>query len=61
MSLVGQCQKCGAPAHLRCSVCGRTLCSKCLDSDERICAECASVARSRKGLPSVKHPPSRLG
>ena len=61
LSLVGQCAKCGAPAHLRCTICGRTLCVHCLDSEERVCPDCLEVQKRNKGLPSVKHPPSRLG
>jgi len=61
VSLVGQCQRCGAPAHLRCTVCGRTLCVSCLDTEERICPDCVAVQKRQKGFPTVKHPPSRFG
>ncbi|MCI4335501.1 MAG: hypothetical protein L3K04_07755 [Thermoplasmata archaeon] len=61
MALVGQCRRCGNPASLRCTVCGRLLCRSCLDSEERICPECTEARRHQKGIPSVKHPPSRLG
>ncbi|HEV2166781.1 MAG TPA: hypothetical protein VGS23_07415 [Thermoplasmata archaeon] len=57
--LVGSCQKCGAPATLRCSFCGRTFCRNCLDTDERLCAECRSLHKRSEGPDGPRLPPSR--
>jgi hypothetical protein len=42
-------------------VCGRTLCINCLDSEERVCPDCVEMQKKTKGVPSLKHPPSRRG
>ncbi|HTT26220.1 MAG TPA: hypothetical protein VMH90_04570 [Thermoplasmata archaeon] len=57
--LVGQCARCGAPANLRCTVCGRTYCRKCLDADERICPDCLGMQKRQKGELTARSPPSR--
>jgi hypothetical protein len=57
--LVGSCAKCGAPATLRCSLCGRTLCRNCLDADERICPDCQQMQKQSKATGGVRLPPSR--
>lgn len=57
--LVGSCARCGAPATLRCSLCGRTLCRNCLDPEERMCPECIQLQKKQKGSPGVPVPPSR--
>jgi hypothetical protein len=60
--LVGSCQKCGAPATLRCALCGRTFCRNCLDTDERLCSECLRQMK-RPGIsgPATPSPPPRVG
>ncbi len=57
--LVGQCASCGMPASLGCTVCGRTFCRKCLDADERICADCLRGQRQGRGPVESRPPPSR--
>lgn len=57
--LVGQCARCGTPASLGCTVCGRTFCRKCLDSDERTCSDCLEVQKHAKSPIESRHPPSR--
>jgi hypothetical protein len=58
--LVGQCARCGSPASLGCTVCGRTFCRMCLDSDERMCSDCAAVQKTHhKSLVAPRSPPSR--
>jgi hypothetical protein len=57
--LVGSCQKCGAPATLRCAFCGRTFCRNCLDTDERLCAECRGLHKKGEGVDGPRLPPSR--
>jgi hypothetical protein len=57
--LVSQCAKCGAPATLHCTVCGRTFCRTCLDVDERICGDCHTLQKNAKGSVGVRIPPSR--
>ncbi len=57
--LVGQCQRCGAPATLRCTLCGRTLCRNCLDTDERICPDCLALQKQPHGPVGPRQPPSR--
>jgi hypothetical protein len=59
LMLVGSCAQCGAPATLRCTICGRTYCHKCLDSDERRCADCQAMLKQQRGIPTPGHPPSR--
>lgn len=54
--LVGSCQKCGAPATLRCALCGRTFCRNCLDSDERLCSQCLRLQKHPAG-PGPPSPP----
>jgi hypothetical protein len=57
--LVGTCQRCGAPATLRCSFCGRTFCRNCLDADERMCPDCIAMQKAGKGPTGARLPPSR--
>ncbi|MGP8077900.1 MAG: hypothetical protein ACLQD8_06805 [Thermoplasmata archaeon] len=57
--LVGQCASCGAPATLGCTVCGRTFCRACLDSDERLCADCRLAQKQAKNPIEARSPPSR--
>jgi hypothetical protein len=57
--LVGACAQCGAPASLRCTYCGRTLCHHCLDQDERVCSDCMPLHRQPRGVVGVRQPPSR--
>lgn len=56
--LVGSCAQCGAPATLRCAMCGRTLCRLHLDADERLCPDCLKIHRRQKGPTGVPLPPS---
>lgn len=56
---VGQCARCGMPASLGCTVCGRTFCRNCLDSDERMCSDCAAGLKQQKGSVEARAPPSR--
>jgi hypothetical protein len=56
---VGQCARCGIPATLGCTVCGRTYCRGCLDADERMCAECVQGLRNVKNPVEARAPPSR--
>jgi len=56
---VGQCARCGAPASLGCTVCGRTMCRQCLDSDERMCSDCATTLHRSKSPVEHRSPPSR--
>ncbi|HUI38068.1 MAG TPA: hypothetical protein VLY85_00390 [Thermoplasmata archaeon] len=57
---MGSCQKCGAPASLRCASCGRTFCRDCLDADERLCGECLQMLRRKRPMSDLRPPPSRL-
>jgi hypothetical protein len=57
--LVGQCARCGAPASLGCTVCGRTFCRTCLDADERVCTDCLEVQKRSHGTVGGRSPPSR--
>jgi hypothetical protein len=57
--LVGSCAKCGLPASLGCTVCGRTFCRNDLDSEERVCADCAMALKNSKGPVAGRTPPSR--
>lgn len=57
--LVGQCARCGAPASLGCTVCGRTFCRACLDSEERMCSDCQTGQRNAKSPVAARVPPSR--
>ena len=57
--LVGQCARCGTPAALSCTICGRTYCRRCLDEEERVCADCAQVQRNPKSTVEHRPPPSR--
>ncbi len=57
--LVGQCASCGLPASLGCTICGRTFCRNCLDSDERVCADCQKSQRTARGPVELRPPPSR--
>ncbi|HTT73866.1 MAG TPA: hypothetical protein VMG99_06970 [Thermoplasmata archaeon] len=57
--LVGQCARCGAPASLGCTVCGRTVCRSCLDPEERMCLDCESSTRRTKSPIEHRGPPSR--
>lgn len=57
--LVGQCSRCGKPAALACTVCGRTFCRDDLDADERICSDCAQVKRNPRSSVESRPPPSR--
>ncbi|MCI4330475.1 MAG: hypothetical protein L3K19_01325 [Thermoplasmata archaeon] len=59
--LVGSCARCGAPATLRCTFCGRTFCHNCLDADERVCPECHAMQKKQKGPTGIRLPPSRRG
>ena len=56
--IVTSCARCGSPAHLRCVVCGRTICRGCLDEDERLCHDC-EADRKKGGRQMTGHPPSR--
>ncbi len=56
--IVDRCHRCRMPASLRCSVCGLTVCTSCLDADERMCLDCAHLA-SNPSSPPVGHPFSR--
>jgi hypothetical protein len=57
--LVGQCVRCGLPASLGCTVCGRTFCRADLDADERLCADCAVGVKNVKSPVGARGPPSR--
>jgi len=57
--LVGQCARCGMPATLGCTICGRTFCRNCLDPDERICSDCAGAQRKMRNPVEARSPPSR--
>jgi hypothetical protein len=57
--LVGQCARCGTPASLGCTVCGRTFCRSCLDADERMCADCVAGLKNAKSPVAARGPPSR--
>jgi hypothetical protein len=57
--LVGQCASCGAPATLGCTICGRTFCRACLDSDERMCGDCRQAQKQVKSPIEARPPPSR--
>jgi protein-arginine kinase activator protein McsA len=57
--LVGQCARCGAPASLGCTVCGRTFCRTCLDSEERTCSDCLETQKQVKNPVESRPPPSR--
>lgn len=57
--LVGQCARCGMPASLGCTICGRTFCRNCLDADERVCSDCQANARQQKSPVEARAPPSR--
>jgi len=57
--LVGQCARCGIPATLGCTICGRTFCRQCLDSDERVCADCLEMQKHAKSPVQSRPPPSR--
>lgn len=57
--LVGSCQKCGLPASLRCTFCGRTFCRNCLDEDERMCADCRGLQKRVASPVGPRTPPSR--
>lgn len=57
--LVGQCASCGAPASLGCTICGRTFCRACLDSDERMCVDCRQAQKQAKSPIEARPPPSR--
>ncbi len=57
--LVGQCARCGLPASLGCTVCGRTFCRNDLDADERVCSDCAASLKNAKSPVSARTPPSR--
>jgi hypothetical protein len=56
---VGQCARCGSPASLGCTVCGRTMCRTCLDPDERMCSECVTAMKHPKNPVEHRSPPSR--
>ena len=56
---VGQCARCGTPATLGCTVCGRTFCRHCLDTDERMCADCQTTMKHSKSPVEIRPPPSR--
>jgi len=56
---VGQCARCGIPATLGCTVCGRTFCRGCLDADERVCSDCAQALKQTKNPVEARSPPSR--
>jgi hypothetical protein len=57
--IVGMCAKCGAPASLRCAMCGNTFCRNHLDQDERMCPDCTALQKRQRGSPGVPLPPSR--
>ena len=57
--LVGQCARCGTPATLGCTICGRTFCRSCLDSDERVCSDCLEIQKHAKSPVQSRPPPSR--
>jgi hypothetical protein len=57
--LVGQCARCGVPASLGCTICGRTFCRNCLDADERVCADCLESLKHAKSPVQSRPPPSR--
>ncbi len=57
--LVGQCARCGMPASLGCTICGRTFCRNCLDADERVCSDCAAGLKQQKSPVDARSPPSR--
>jgi hypothetical protein len=57
--IVASCQKCGAPASLRCMYCGRTFCFHCLDQDERVCSDCMPLHRQPRRSVGQNQPPSR--
>ena len=57
--LVGQCASCGAPATLGCTICGRTFCRNCLDTEERMCSDCAAHLKQVKSPVDARPPPSR--
>jgi hypothetical protein len=57
--LVSQCAKCGLPATLHCTICGRTFCRTCLDADERVCTDCLTLQKRARGVVGVRLPPSR--
>lgn len=58
--LVGQCARCGMPASLGCTICGRTFCRNCLDADERVCSDCVAGQKAQKGSAvEARSPPSR--
>ncbi len=57
--LVGQCARCGTPATLGCTICGRTFCREHLDSDERVCADCLANQKRARSPIEVRSPPSR--
>ena len=57
--LVGQCARCGAPATLGCTICGRTFCRSCLDFEERICSDCLDSQKHAKNPVEARPPPSR--
>ena len=57
--LVGQCARCGLPASLGCTLCGRTFCRNDLDADERICSDCAAGLKNAKSAVGARSPPSR--
>jgi hypothetical protein len=59
--LVGSCQKCGAPATLRCALCGRTFCRNCLDTDERLCSQCLRLRKHPDGPGRPSSPGGRDG
>jgi hypothetical protein len=56
---VGQCARCGIPATLGCTICGRTFCRGCLDTDERLCSDCVHIQRQSKNPVEARAPPSR--
>jgi hypothetical protein len=56
---VGQCARCGIPATLGCTICGRTFCRGCLDADERMCSDCVAGQRNVKSPVDARAPPSR--
>lgn len=57
--LVGQCARCGMPAALACTICGRTFCRRCLDADERVCSDCLEGQKVAKSPVDQRSPPSR--
>ena len=56
---IGQCARCGSPAALACTVCGRTFCHGCLDEDERTCNDCLQTQRRGQSTVESRQPPSR--